>query len=121
MEIFKHYKHGTSYIDCSGESHGYSPSRNELILSVLINIDEYSIHINPYGISVRYKYIHVYQSHFKIGRWRYHAAALRSSFYEKKRVLHMYDVLNELLNELRIGGEVINDWAVIKVIESHVR
>lgn len=120
MEIFKHYKHGTSHIDSTGEYHGYYPSRNETILSVHILIDDYQIHIYPNGISVLYKYIRVNPEYFTIGRWRYPVNALHAStFNEKKRVLHMYNMLHEMLLEQRISGVPINDWSVIKVIQSH--
>lgn len=120
MNIFKHYSNGTSHIDSDGEYHGYSPSRNEVILSVHIQIDDYHVHIYPDGISVQYKYIRVQPTYYTIGRWRYHVDALNGSrFNEKKRVLHMYDLLQEMLLEQRIGGIAINDWSVIKVIQSH--
>lgn len=120
MEIFKHYKHGTSHIDSTGEYHGYYPSRNEVILSVHILVDDYHIHIYPDGISVTWKYIRVQPTYYSIGRWRYHVDALHgSTFNERKRVLHMYDILQEMLLEQRIGGVAINDWSTIKVIQSH--
>ncbi|CAM3953832.1 hypothetical protein PLGE761_02615 [Pluralibacter gergoviae] len=31
----------------------------------------------------------------------------------------MYNMLDEMLLEQRIGGVPINDWSVIKVIQSH--
>lgn len=120
MEIFKHYKHGTSRIDSTGGYDGYYPARNEVILSVHILIDDYQIHICPNGISVLYKYIRVNPEYFTIGRWRYPVNALHgSAFNEKKRVLHMYNMLHEMLLEQRIGGLPINGWSVIKVIQSH--
>jgi len=48
------------------------------------------------------------------------ADALQSyTGYEKKRVGHMYSVLTELLTEQRIGGESIQDWSLVKVLQSH--
>ncbi len=120
MEIFKHYKNGTTHINIDGEYTGYEPYRNEVILSIHIIVDEFNIHIYPEGISVRWKYITVQPDYYRIGRWRYLQNALeRSSFNEKKRVLHMYGILQEMLLEQRIGGVAINDWGTIKVIQSH--
>jgi hypothetical protein len=39
--------------------------------------------------------------------------------YERKRVVHMYDVLNELLTECRIGGVMIDDWTTSRIIATH--
>lgn len=121
MNIYKHYSDGTTHIDSDGEYHGYYPSRNEVILSVHIATDDYHIQIYPEGISVLYKYIKVQPTYYTIGKWRYHIDALHgSTFSEKKRVLHMYDVLTELLTEHSVNGERLRDWGVIRVLESHI-
>ena len=113
MNIIKQYRNGTTHLD--------NPSRNEQIQSVQILTDEYQIHINPSGITVLYKYIQVQTNNFQIGRWKYTRNALeRYKGGEKKRIEHMYSVLNELLTEHSINCVAVNDWDVIQVLNSHV-
>lgn len=120
MELFKHYRNGTTHIDHTGQYSGYEPSRQEPILSIHIRWNEYDIHVYPQAVTINYKYIREQSQYFTIGRWRYSADALQSyTGCEKKRVGHMYSVLTELLTEQRIGGESIQDWSVVKVLQSH--
>ena len=120
MEIFKHYRKGTTYINSNGDTSGYEPSRKDEVLFIHIRTDEYNIKVFPDAITIQYKYIRIHPTHFTIGKWQYSLDSLQSyTGYERKRVLHMYDVLNELLTECRIGGVLIDDWTTSRVIATH--
>ena len=61
-----------------------------------------------------------YNRHTTIGKWRYHLDALETlGFNEEEASITHVLLLQEMLLEQRIGGIAINDWSVIKVIQSH--
>lgn len=122
MDIFKHYKNGTTHITESGQYIGYEPTRSELILSIHIHTNEYNIHVYPDAVTITYKYIRVQSQYLTVGRRQYFIDTLQSyTGNEKKRLMHMYSVLSELFTEQRIGGEVIADLCTVQVFRTHAQ
>lgn len=122
MDIFRHYRNGTTHITSSGSYNGYEPeSRNETILAINIRTSEYNVHIWPDGVTISHKYIQVkHGQYFKIGKHKYpiqHVERYTGS--ERKQLMDMYDVLLELLTEHSIGGTTINDYHTVGVLLTH--
>lgn len=122
MELFKHYRNGTTHITSTGEYNGYEPVRNETILSIHIIHDEYNLFIDLYGIAITYKYLRLTEKYFSIGKRKRYSIAVLEAFrgYERKRLMHMHSLLTELVTEHSIAGEAVTDWGVLKVLATHV-
>ncbi len=120
MDIYKHYSNGITHITDSGQYSGYEPSRTEVILSIVISTDLYTIRINPHAITLSHKYLRIGLTHFRVGRWQYPIEALQGyRGNERKRLEHMHSTLIELLTEHSINSQSIKDWGVVRVLESH--
>ncbi|ROP61598.1 hypothetical protein EDF81_0069 [Enterobacter sp. BIGb0383] len=122
MNIFKHYRNGTTHITSSGST-GYEPeSRNETILAINIQHGEYHVHVYPDGIIISYKYIRIkYGQYFKIGKHKYLISDLeRFTGSERKHLLYLNDLLHELLTEHSMGGVAVNDYRTVSVLDTHI-
>jgi len=65
MEMFKHYKDGTTYIDSEGSYHGYLPVRQDTVLSIHIKHTDLDIYVYTDAIAIYHKYISmVYEDSF---------------------------------------------------------
>ncbi|EMN5860193.1 hypothetical protein RJ495_000722 [Pluralibacter gergoviae] len=117
MEIYKHYRNGTSAAHLPDS---YQPGRNETILSIHIVVPEYDIHIFPDAITIKHKYLSLNHKYFRVGKWKYCTDALQTfTGSERNRLMEMYQLLNELVTERSINSESIDDWSVVKVLQSH--
>lgn len=121
MELFKHYKDGTTYIDSDDSYHGYLPSRGDKLLSIHIKHDGFDVYVYPDALAIHHKYISmVYERSFKIGKWVYPLAALTQYKANERRMLvHMDSLLRELVNQHSLDGVRVQDYHTITVLNMH--
>lgn len=121
MDVFKHYTDGTTHIDNAGEYHGYLPSRTDKLLAIHIHHSGFDIHIDHYTISISHKYITmVYETSFKIGKWKYPIDSLHSYTHgERNTLFEMEGLLRELVNEHTLDGVHVSDYHSLQVINTH--
>ncbi|MGR2854763.1 hypothetical protein FY046_01745 [Erwinia sp. 1181_3] len=119
MDIYKHFKNGTLHITPDGDHHGYEPKRTESFQAITIKHQDYTIDLDPHGISIRYKYIHIrHGKYFTVGRWRYPLSAMGSSP-EHKHLANMHGLLEELIHHHSIDSVPINDWKLSTVLTQY--
>lgn len=120
MDIYKHFKDGTLHITPDGNHQGYEPSRTESFQSITIKHQAYTIYIDPNGISIRHKYIHIrHGKYFTVGRWRYPLTAMASRP-EHKHLTNMIALLEELIQQHLLDSVPINDWQISTVLNQYV-
>lgn len=121
MELFKHYRNGTTHIDSDGEYHGYLPSRQDKLLALNITHNDYVINVYEDALVIKYKYMTMtYEHSFTVGRWRYNLAVLQTYPHnEKKQLVYMDSLLRTLISDHTIEGCHVSDYTAIQLINSH--
>lgn len=120
MNIFRHYRNGTTHITPDGENRGYTPNRTDTLLHVSIHTDGYRIDIHPDALIIAYRNVYMVKDHsYTVGRWTYPIETLDSYKYtERRRLNEMAEVLNEIVNESPILSVPICDYHTIKYIRA---
>ena len=121
MDVFKHYTNGTTHIDSDADYHSYLPSRTDKVLTIHIHHSGFDIHIDHSSILIRHKYITmVYETSFKIGKWKYPINALHAYIHgERNTLIEMEGLLRELVNEHTLDGIHVSDYHSLQVINTH--
>lgn len=118
MLIYYHYTNGTTTSQ-NGVQTGYEPDRRESPIHIHIDLSPYQIHIDPYYISVQYKYIRlIYEQYFTVGRWRYPIEAMHTNA-ERKHLQYMQELINNMINNNTIDDEPIKEWKLLRVLDTH--
>ncbi|HBW8876068.1 TPA: hypothetical protein MFN52_005085 [Klebsiella quasipneumoniae subsp. similipneumoniae] len=119
MDIQLKYKEGITYIT-DGEYSGYEPSRGDIIVSATIQYNNYSFILSHHTIRIKHKYLSIaYNIQYTIGRWIYHIDSLMNyKGQERKELLYMHSLLNELVNNCTIDGLVLSH-RITPIINTH--
>ena len=109
MDIQLKYKEGVTYIKDS-EYSGYEPSRRDTIVSATIQYNNYSFLLSHHTIRIKHKYLSIaYNIQYTIGRWIYNIDSLMNyKGQERRELLYMHSLLNELVNNCSIDGLVLS-------------
>lgn len=120
MNIYRHYRNGTTHITPDGEYRGYTPNRTDTLLHVSIHTDGYRIDIHPDALIIAYKNVYMVKDHsYTVGRWTYPIETLDSYKYtERRRLNEMAELLNEIVNESSILSVPICDYHTIEYIRT---
>lgn len=119
MIVYLNFTKGTTTIT-DGHETGYEHSRSHVLLSVRIVVtDGYSLLIDVYSITAKYKYITVrYQRGYSIGRSNYHWNSIdqyRGS--ERVNLDMLQNMIIELINDSSIDGQPIEYWRLYQLTE----
>lgn len=113
MIIYLHFKDGTTVIN-DGIHSGYDYCRSDRLITAHIQSEDYHLFIDAHTITARYKYITLrYGVHYKIGKHTYPYASIHSyNGSEAKHLLVLNDLINELIGEGSIDGEMIQYYRI---------
>ncbi|HCR0901164.1 TPA: hypothetical protein OMT82_000396 [Enterobacter cloacae] len=119
MNITLHFTNGSTTIT-DGTYSGYEYSRHDKLITAHISIDAaYSLYIDQYSITAKYKYITVVHNlYFTVGRWRYPWCSLDTyTGTEARHLTYLSELINEAIEHDKLNGRPIECYRISEVLK----